>query len=94
MSEDFTTDTSFSAASAEADRWQAEVARLVRIDGDSVVINSQEYTVHKSYCDTHAKILWWALHLAGKPWATTIMIDRFVRSACRVNGLPLPPYSG
>lgn len=70
---------------------QAELNKMVYIEEGHIVINVHyEYNVPLDRCDTHEKILAWALHLTEKTWMTMDVLERFIRLAMAQHGLEAP----
>ena len=67
-----------------------ELARLCRIDDDAIVLITggvDDYDIMLFKCDTHEKILQWAVHLSRKNWMTMDLLRAFIQTACGYHGL-------
>lgn len=48
-----------------------------------------QYTIALDRLQTHAAVLEWAAHLAGKQWMTLRRLECFIEAACDAAGLSL-----
>jgi hypothetical protein len=71
-------------------RNEERLAKQVFVKDKVLVINVKyEYRIELSRCDTHEKILAWAVHLSEKNWMDMDVLMRFIYVACKENNLKI-----
>lgn len=70
---------------------EEELQKMVYVEEGHIVINVHyEYNIELGRCDTHAKIVAWAIHLTEKTWMTQEVLRRFMHLAMAEHGLEAP----
>src|SRR5690242_18190129 len=70
--------------------WVQGLNRACHIEAGNIEFDVEgldTYRVPLSDCDTHAKILGWAIHLSEKIWISKDVLAHFMEIACEHHGL-------